>query len=250
MLPLFVFDPAFYGADGLACDSRIRFLHDCLADLADQYHTVTGCGLTYAHGDPVDVLGRFREAGWDIVTMAVPTGRYGRERDRRVREQCGVTFVDGDGLVRDRAETRNGWQDDVSAWFSADQYDWDPSTVTSRSFDSGIDISTIEEHYDLTPSKSAVPRGGTGPARKRLSAFAERIDDYPGNISAPTDARDGTSGSRRISPSAVSPCGRSSSTSRTTRPTAAGKRCSSRGCSGTNTTNRNSKTGPAGSIRR
>ncbi|MFU1780144.1 FAD-binding domain-containing protein [Haloarcula japonica] len=194
VLPLFVFDPVFYGADGLACDSRIRFLHDCLADLSDQYHTVTGRGLTYAHGDPVDVLRRFREAGWDIVTMAVPTGRYGQERDRRVQEQCGVTFIDGDGLIRDRTETREGWQDDVSAWFSADQYDWNPRTVVSRSFDSGTDIDVIEDHYDVTPSKSDVPRGGTGPARERLSAFAERIDDYPGNISAPTDARDGTSG--------------------------------------------------------
>jgi deoxyribodipyrimidine photo-lyase len=194
VLPLFVFDPAFYGADGLACDSRIRFLHDCLADLSDRYHTATGRGLTYAHGDPVDVLGRFREAGWDIVTMAVPTGRYGRDRDRRVREQCDVTFVDGDGLVRDRTETREGWQDDVSAWFSADQYEWDPGTVTSRSFDSGLGVDAIEEYYDIRPSKSDVPRGGTGPARERLSAFAEQIDDYPGNISAPTDARDGTSG--------------------------------------------------------
>jgi deoxyribodipyrimidine photo-lyase len=63
VLPLFVFDTAFYGEDGLACDSRIRFLHDCLADLSDQYHTATGRGLTYAHGDPVAVLERFREAG-------------------------------------------------------------------------------------------------------------------------------------------------------------------------------------------
>ncbi len=51
VLPLFVFDPAFYGADGLACDSRIRFLHDCLADLSAQYRTATVAG-SLAHADP------------------------------------------------------------------------------------------------------------------------------------------------------------------------------------------------------
>jgi len=70
MLPLFVFDPAFYGPDGLACDSRIGFLHDCLADLNDQYHTAIGTGLTYVHGEPVEVLERFCEAGWEIRAAA------------------------------------------------------------------------------------------------------------------------------------------------------------------------------------
>ncbi|MFC6863036.1 FAD-binding domain-containing protein [Halomicroarcula sp. GCM10025817] len=55
LCPLFVFDPHFYGDASLACDARIRFLHECLADLREQY-TDRGGELTRAHGDPIAVL--------------------------------------------------------------------------------------------------------------------------------------------------------------------------------------------------
>ena len=35
--PLFVFDPAFYGGDGLACDARIRVLEEAVASLDRVY---------------------------------------------------------------------------------------------------------------------------------------------------------------------------------------------------------------------
>ena len=54
--PVFVFDPRFYGDETLACDARIRFLHQCLSSLRDQYRE-QGSELTYLHGDRgVDVL--------------------------------------------------------------------------------------------------------------------------------------------------------------------------------------------------
>jgi hypothetical protein len=102
LLPLFVFDPAFYDGSGLACDARIRFLHECLEDLDDTYRSLTGTGLTYGYGDPVEILSRFQDAGWDLVAMASPTGRYGKRRDKRAAE-CGVTFVDG---APDKADYR------------------------------------------------------------------------------------------------------------------------------------------------
>ncbi|WP_318566878.1 deoxyribodipyrimidine photo-lyase [Salinigranum marinum] len=37
VLPRFVFGPGFYGENGLACDARIRFPHECLVDLSDRY---------------------------------------------------------------------------------------------------------------------------------------------------------------------------------------------------------------------
>jgi deoxyribodipyrimidine photo-lyase len=194
LLPLFVFDPSFYGEDGLACDSRIRFLHDCLADLDDRYHTVGGEGLTYAHGDPIAVLQLFADAGWDVVAMRSPTGRYGRRRDERARETSAVRFVDGDGLVRDADDSREGWQDHVETWLAADQHDWDPRDVSLVGLDTGVTISGVESAYGVTPTKTAVPDGGTGPARNQLGQFVERIRDYPSNISSPVDARDGTSG--------------------------------------------------------
>jgi len=82
--PLFVFDPAFYGDRGTACDARIEFLHDCLRDLDRQYPDVGAPGLTYAHGDSIDVLGRFVDAadgplpGGDPVALGAPGGRRNR----------------------------------------------------------------------------------------------------------------------------------------------------------------------------
>lgn len=63
VLPLFVFDPAFCGDRGLACDFRIALLHDSLRDLDRQYRDEGAPGLTDAHGDPIEVLGRFVDAG-------------------------------------------------------------------------------------------------------------------------------------------------------------------------------------------
>ncbi|RLM57597.1 deoxyribodipyrimidine photo-lyase/cryptochrome family protein [Halobellus sp. Atlit-31R] len=194
VLPLFVFDPAFYGSEGLACDARVGFLHDCLADLDAQYRRRTGRGLTYAHGDPIDVLGRFREAGWDVVAAAGPSGRYGHERDRRARDEHDVAFVSGDGLVRHTDRPRRDWQARVEAWFEAEPHEWDPATVTNRAFETEVTIDSVADAYDVVPQKSQVPTGGTERARARLEAFAERTREYPGNISSPVDARDGTSG--------------------------------------------------------
>jgi len=115
LLPVFVLDPSFYGPEGLACDARIQFLHESIADLDAQYRD-RGGELTLCHGDPVQVLTAFAEAGWDIVTTADPTGRYGLRRDNAVAEACDVTFIDADGLVRGVADSRDGWADQAEAW--------------------------------------------------------------------------------------------------------------------------------------
>ena len=192
LLPLFVFDPRFYGDDGLACDARIRFLHESLVDLDGQYRQHGG-RLSYAHGDPIEILSRFQEAGWEIVATADPTGRYGWQRDNAAAADCDVTFVDGDGLVRDAADPREGWSDAVEEWFTDDQYAWDPEAVSLAAVDTPITIDRIESAYDINPTKTDVPPGGTEAARDRLRLFTDAIGSYPGNISAPVDAQSGTS---------------------------------------------------------
>jgi deoxyribodipyrimidine photo-lyase len=206
VLPLFVFDPTFYGDRGTACDARIAFLHDCLRDLDRQYRDVGAPGLTYAHGDPIEVLGRFVDAGWDVVATRSVTGRYGRRRDERASEEVGVEFVAGDGLVRDADRPRRDWKETIESWLAADPYEWDPRRVDiariADDSDAGTDRAgsfvatpeSIASAYDVVPEKSMVPTGGRAAGRERLSSFTARIGEYPGRISSPVDARDGTSG--------------------------------------------------------
>jgi deoxyribodipyrimidine photo-lyase len=195
VVPLFVFDPAFYGDDGLACDGRVRFLHEYLFDLDDRYDTASAGrgGLTYAHGDPLAVLSAFVDAGWAVVAARTPTGRYGLERDEAARE-LGVRLVDGDGLVRDVERTRRDWNERVEAHLTDDRYEPSLADATLAEVTTGVTVAGIETTYDTTPEKSKVPEGGTTAAREALAAFVARIDDYPGSISSPLDARDGCSG--------------------------------------------------------
>jgi len=74
VLPVFVFDPAFYGDDGLACDARLELLHESVASLRRLYQAV-GATLSYAHGDTLSVLSALSDAGWDVVaTRTRPRG--------------------------------------------------------------------------------------------------------------------------------------------------------------------------------
>ncbi|WP_233740858.1 FAD-binding domain-containing protein [Halobaculum saliterrae] len=194
--PLFVFDPHFYGEDALACDARRRFLHESLSDLGDQYAD-RDTALVYAHGDPLDVLGRFRDAGWDVVATADATSRYGRRRDDRAAERLDVRYVDGDGIRRGVDDPRDGWAEHVESYLRSDPLTPDDSGFGSHGVDAATSVEAIEGSYDVTPAKESVPVGGRSPALARLDRFLDRIHEYPESISAPAAAETGTS---RLSP--------------------------------------------------
>ena len=233
--PLFVFDPAFYAASGLACDARLRFLNEAVASLDRLYTAVpapaitraatdsercltdstpvapdeTGAGdgplasadasgLTLGYGDPVTLLRRFVDAGWEAVTMATPTSRYGKRRDERVRDACGdaVAFVSGDGLVRGAERPRRNWADRVESWLTGAQHDpdWEASGAARLAVETGVTPAAVDEAFDVAPTKRKVPTGTHRTAAERLGSFLDRIRSYPERISAPGAARDGTSG--------------------------------------------------------
>ena len=239
--PLFVFDPRFYGDAGLACDSRLRFLHEAVTSLERQYmNTPTDStettaseswrllvdemcpeqpssrqsmrqsdppdvlrppevgGLTIGYGDPVVLLSRFIDRGWSVVTMAAPTGRYGYQRDERIKRVCGnaVEFVSGDGLVRGEEWPRDRWQERVESWLETPRHEpeWRQHETTRVTIDTGLTPAAIDDVFAVTPTKTKVPSGTHREAIIRLREFIERIRSYPGNISAPQDARGGTSG--------------------------------------------------------
>ena len=192
--PLFVFDPAFYD-DGLACDSRIRFLHECLADLQRAYDR-HGTTLVFAHDDPLSTLEAFVAAGWDVVATADPTGRYGLRRDEAAAS-LGVDFVADDGIKRD-GDSREGWSDHAEAYLTDETHSPDASAFGDHGVSSDVTIDAIEAEYDVSPSKSRVPTGGREAALDRLEAFVADISTYPESISAPSKAESKTS---RLSPS-------------------------------------------------
>ena len=196
VLPLFIFDPAFYGDDGLACDARIGFLHECLVDLERQYEQ-HGHTLSYAHGDPRDILHRFSANGWDVVATADATSRYGRERDTAAATQCDVTFVAGDGLTRGQHDSREGWSDRVEQWFTDDPYTWSPDIISVSTLSTSITPARIAAHYGIHPTKTSVLTGGREAALDRLDEFCANLASYPASISSPSKAKTGTS---RLSP--------------------------------------------------
>ena len=238
--PLFAFDPTFYGDDGMACDARVRFLHEAVTSLDRLYAasaqgvrrtarpsaarlaaetpldprrlgaTDPGEGLpatlrvpdqrgvTVGYGDPVDLLSAFVDRGWSVLTMATPTSRYGKRRDDRVRAACGdaVTFCSGDGLVRDAEWSRSNWQSRVQSWLGDAQHapEWDERDAIRVVLDTGVTPALVDDAFDVAPEKRKVPTGTHRAAATQLREFVDRIRSYPSSISAPQDARDGTSG--------------------------------------------------------
>jgi len=190
--PVFVFDPRFYADDGLACDARLRFLHESLSDL-DRAYGAYGGSMTFLHGPPLELLAAFVERGWDVVASAEPTGRYGLRRDDAAAERLDVRFVADDGLVRDAADARDGWSDAVEAWFEDDVRRVGRADVDVVAVETSVTPETVAETHDVAPDKRAVPTGGRRAGVERLHEFVDRLPEYLGAVSAPTDARDGTS---------------------------------------------------------
>ena len=194
--PLFVFDPHFYGEDALACDARRRFLHESLRDLRERYDDYETT-LAFAHGDPLDVLASFRDAGWDVAATADATSRYGRRRDDRAAEQLGVRYIDEDGIRRGVDDPRGGWAEHVESHLRGDRLRPHESGFGTHDVDAGTSVEAIESRYGVAPTKESVPVGGRSPALVRLDRFLDRIHEYPQSISAPAAAETGTS---RLSP--------------------------------------------------
>ncbi|QSG01346.1 FAD-binding domain-containing protein [Natranaeroarchaeum sulfidigenes] len=186
-VPVFVFDPTFY--DGIACDSRIRFLHESIDALGEGYREHGG-QLATVHGDPATVLPAL-DVDRVYVNRSV-TGRYGHERDRRLFEREEVTPIADDGIDwSKRPRSAYDWQAQAEAYFERE-----PLAIPETDFgtvDAAVTTDEIERRYGVEPSKRGVPTGGWRAAHERLEAFTERLDEYIGGISPPAAAEERTS---------------------------------------------------------
>jgi deoxyribodipyrimidine photo-lyase len=211
--PVFVFDPRYYGERSLACDARLRFLHECVADLDRQYRA-RGGRLAMRRGDPRTVLRDLLDSGVveEVYCNRSTTARYGREVAETVRAWPEVTAFSDDGIRRvDRryrdgtvaVDTREGvagddrpWQEQCEAYFEADPAPR-PESLPDNPVESTTSVDDIEDRYDVAPVKTGVPPGGTVAGNERLSAFCDRISEYPSAVSPPAAAAERSS---RLSP--------------------------------------------------
>lgn len=195
--PVFILDPAFYDDRGLACDSRIEFLFECLSDLGERYRE-HGSELSLLFGDPCDRLRSLLNEGTvDAVyfNREVTHGR-GRDRDGTVAAWPETTAFGDDGIVRDRRDTRAEWATQCEQYFTADQHP-EPGSMEPNPIASECTLTDVRDHYDINATKHDVPRGGTDAGSARLDRFVDVIDEYPGSISPPERAERGCS---RLSP--------------------------------------------------
>ncbi|SFL51239.1 deoxyribodipyrimidine photo-lyase [Halogranum rubrum] len=187
--PAFLFDPRFYRSTGLACDARVRFLHECLTDLADAYADA-GTSLVYGHGPPVEILDGALDSGWDVVATRDVTGRYGERRDETVEARDRVTFVAEDGIRHDQ-ENRDGWQEHAQSYFEASPNRPHESGFGRHAVSAELTpdvVERVERTYDVDPSKTAVPSGGRTAALARLDRFLDVLHEYQDHISSPLGA--------------------------------------------------------------
>jgi len=190
--PVFVHDPAYYGDDSLSCDARLRFLHECLTDLRDQYRDL-GSDLALLSGDPRERIPDLLGDGWTVYCNRDVTARAGLDRDRALLDRDGVTVFEDDGIrwpgERDTdgtvaVDTREAWDDYCEAYFERDQHPR-PDSLGPNPVESEVTIDAVEARHGINPEKVAVPPGGTVAGTERLSAFLDRLADYPGVVSPP-----------------------------------------------------------------
>ncbi|PSQ45869.1 deoxyribodipyrimidine photolyase [Halobacteriales archaeon SW_7_68_16] len=189
--PVFVFDPAFYDSD-MACDARIRFVHESVASLRERYRTL-GSDLALRHGDARSVLADLPVDR--LYFNASVTSRYGERRDRAVLSWETATAFGDDAIVRSD-DPREGWSRQAEAYFGRDQHPT-PRSLPPTPLDSTTTPEGVADRHDVTDDKRPRPTGGIGPAWDRLRTFTRDIRDYPGGISNPAEAERRTS---RLSP--------------------------------------------------
>ena len=184
--PLFVFDPQFYGADGLACDARLRFLHECLTDLRERYRSL-GSDLALVHDDQRERVPDLLDDGFRVYVNADVTARYGRDRDADLLARDGVHAFGDDGIVRNASDSRDGWDDQCEAYFEDEPHP-EPASLPATPLDSEVTVEEVERRYDVSSVKHDVPTGGRSEAERRLKSFVDRVREYPRYASPPAAA--------------------------------------------------------------
>jgi len=197
--------PVFVVHEGLgfAVPNRVRFLHDCLADLRDSLRRLGG-DLVIRRGDPVaEVLRLADESGADGLVLARDVSAYARRRWERLQEGCAqrriaLHAVDSVTIVAPGALTPGGgdhFKVFTPYWRGWSGRRWrDQAPVPPRiSLPTGISVGAVPTATSMSgPAAARLPRGGEGAARQRmekwlsggLADYDARHDDLAGDATS------------------------------------------------------------------
>jgi deoxyribodipyrimidine photo-lyase len=200
VVPVFVLHEGL----GFAVPNRVRFLHDCLADLREGLRRLGG-DLVIRRGDPVnEVLRLADETGADGVVLARDVSAYARRRWQRLAEGCrqrriALHAVDSVTVVPPGALTPGGgdhFKVFTPYWRAWSGCQWrTPAGVPPRvSLPAGIKATAVPAAASMGGSgvSARLPRGGESAARQRmenwlsegLAAYDARHDDLAGDATS------------------------------------------------------------------
>ncbi|WP_229075365.1 deoxyribodipyrimidine photo-lyase [Actinoplanes sp. DH11] len=196
VIPLYVLDP---GLAGLS-PNRSRFLHQCLADLREQFRA-RGGDLVVRTGDPVaETIRIAREHDAGAIHLAADVSGYARRREQRLGAECerhrtalrlhpGLTVVPpGDLRPGGGGEAYRVFSPYFRAWSAAR---WRaPAPAPERiMLPGGVETGTMPATPDGESPHAA--EGGETLARRRLSdwlgtieGYADAHDDMPGDATS------------------------------------------------------------------
>jgi deoxyribodipyrimidine photo-lyase len=177
VVPLVVLDPTMLARS----PNRARFFLECLEDL-DRSLSRLGGGLIVRRGDVVDEAMRVAtRARCGAVFMTADVGAIAARRSDRLAKECdsaglGLRLFPGNGVIEAGAVAPAGKQGYrvfgayARAWSAADRR---PTAPTPRRLRQPGNISPGPRPglSVMRASAVAMPRGGEGPGRVRLSAF-------------------------------------------------------------------------------
>ncbi|HEY6792785.1 MAG TPA: deoxyribodipyrimidine photo-lyase [Trebonia sp.] len=200
VVPLFVVHEGL----GFAVPNRVRFLHDCLADLRESLRRLGG-DLVIRRGDPVtEVLRLAGEVGVDGVVLSRDVSAYARRRWQRLEQGCAerriaLRAVDSVTVVPPGAITPSGsdhFKVFTPYWRAWSETQWRARVYAPAklSLPSGVTASPLPAAASMggSGSSAGLPGGGEGAARQRmetwlsggLAAYGDRHDDLPGDATS------------------------------------------------------------------
>lgn len=200
IVPLFVLHDGL----GFAAPNRVRFLHDCLADLRASL-CERGGELVIRRGDPVgEALRLADETGADGLVLAGDVSAYARRRWQRLDQGCrerrmalravdSVTVVPPGTLTPAESDHFKVFTPYWRAW-AGEEWRSRVAVPEKVSVPPGIHAGVLPGLASLAtaPTTARLPEGGESAARRRmdrwlstgLEGYAARHDDLPGDATS------------------------------------------------------------------